>query len=385
MDNKKSIIFKLSFISALCMIIIILQIMIIPTVSRLRDVHLDEVRGYYTALHISHDAEGKVVALEEQYDGNTFNGYKGYFSLNLMNYDTDGITQRDIVYKIYKTDIKTNIHGDLYVEGVWGREIPIKDDTVKYTFNIVGEGSTKDTAVEHRLDSYATVDPDATPVGTSNTHMIEVTRNTSAGTWGDNTENEEITIIIELIEPYHEIIVANIAVSPKLIVYSVTTIEKFHTEAIRLHIQTASSFKQYIKDDGTVIEDAYLPDAFRVVLFWENAYFDNTFNTIIKHINNESNPDPGRINTPMLITPNLITTQHTLQMYIPAGSEFYIDFYPTGTNTANFYAYAELKNSSTGIYGEYDKYKHDISKTVDVSVSVGSSTTTNVQMYDISN
>ena len=380
MVSKKTLRNKLIIIACLVFTIVFIQLMITPTISRLRNVHNDEVRGYYTALHLSHDAEGKVVAVEEVNKDDVFDGYVGSFSFTINNFDNSGITQRDISYKIYTKEILQE-DGEYYVTGVWGRKIPIKPDTVKYTINIVGEGSTSATATEKELISYATTDPNATPVGASNTHMIQIKRNASAGEWVDDDENEEITIVIELNEPYHEIIVANISVSPRLIVYSLGKVEKLHTEAYRLHIQTASSFKQISNNDNS-----YLTDAFRVVLKWNDLLFDNTFNEILKHISSASNPDSMRIDRPYLIVPNIITTQKTLQMYIPAGSDFYIDFYldpSIGSPNPQIYAYAELKYAKTGKYGEYTKYSHTTSITTDVSVTIGDETKVSFNAYKI--
>lgn len=365
MVTKRTLITKLTVLISLLTVVILLQFLILPTVSRLRDVHLDEVRGYYTALHLSHDGEGKVVALEEQYVGDTPNGYKGSFSFTINNFDNDGITQRDISYKIYTKEIQKDSNGDYYVTGVWGRKIDIKPATVNYTVNIVGEGSTQETATEHNLESYATIDPDSDPVGTSASHMIEIHRKPDAPEWDENNEVEEITIVIELISPYHEIFVANILVSPRLIVYSISKVDKFHTTAYRLHIQTASSFKKITSGDNS-----YLPDAFRVILNWDGLYFDNTFNEILKHTGS-GQPDPTKISTPTLIIPNLITTQKTLQMYIPAGADFYIDFYSNGSGTPQIYTYAELKNSDSKKYSAYTKYDYNVNRTFDVNVLIG--------------
>lgn len=378
MVSKNTIKIKIAAICFLFLSIVLLQLLITPTVSRLRDIHLDEVRGYYTALHLSHDAEGKVVALEEQFNGETFNGYHGTFSFTMNNFDIDGITQRDISYKIYTKEI-LNDGDNYYVTGVWGRKIPIEPDTINYTINILDEGKTEATAVNNVLESYVTNNPDGPAVGASNSHIIEITRNPSAGYWDESKETEEITIVIELNEPYHEIVVANISVSPRLIVYSISKVEKFNTEVTRLHIQTASSFKEISSGD-----DSYLPDAFRVILKWDNLLFDNTFNDILKHIKSDETPDPSKINTPCLLTPMIITTEKTLQMYIPAGSEFYIDFFNASPGDVLIYAYAELKNSDSGEYTVYDEYNYDNNVITDVPVLVGNNSVTNLNMYKIS-
>lgn len=375
MVTKRTLTLKFAILISLLSVVIMLQFLILPTVSRLRDVHLDEVRGYYTALHLSHDGEGKVVALEEQYVDNTPNGYKGSFSFTINNFDNYGITQRDISYKIYSKEILRDTNGDYYVTGVWGRKIDIKPATINYTVNIVGEGSTVSTATEHTLQSYATIDPESDPVGTSASHMIEIHRKPDAPAWDEENEVEEITIVIELTSPYHEIVVANITVSPRLIVYSISKVDKFHTTAYRLHIQTASSFKRI--SSGA---NSYLPDAFRVILNWEGLYFDNTFNEVLKHTEN-GQPDSSKISTPTLITPNQITTQKTLQMYIPAGSDFYIDFYANGSGTPQIYTYAELKNSDTKQYAAYTKYNYSVARNFDIYVTVGTTTVNNISTY----
>ena len=380
MVTKKSLYLKFGFLCGLVLVIIILQIIIMPTISKLRDVHIDEVRGYYTALHYSHDGEGNAVALEPLYSGETIVGYNGTFSIHFSNFNEDGITQRDISYKIYTKEIK-GTEDNYYVEGVWGRHIGVKNDTKKYTVNILNEGSSKETAVENELISYATNNPDASPTGATNLHIIELTRNESAGTWDPNVEYEEVTIIIELINPYHEIIIFNVRTSPRLIVYNITQFTKFNRTVNRLFIQTANTWDAIKKG-----KDSYAPDAFRVVLHWQDLSFDNTFNKILVHTNNGNPVDPAKIITPCLITPQIITSQKTLQMYIPAGSEFYIDFYPVGNNP-KIYAYAELKLYATYPlspsleYGAYDKYDYNNNINVDVNVMIGNNTSNNIDAY----
>ena len=382
-------------------IVLLLQLTVIPTVTRYRQTEQDKVRAEYTALFFDNDGEGKVVALEELYEGNTFNGYRGTFSLNLRNFINEDITQRDIEYRIGTKNIQYNATDGYYVQGLWGKKYPIKDATVNYDFNIIGEGSylTENPYHEHTFGTdgkctdptcdevkvpgrtYAKVHSLSTKLttGTENSHIIEVTRKSSAGVWDSNKDYEEITIVIDIIQPYKDSIVFHITVSPKLIVYSISTVTKMGVDVKRLHIQTASSFKEIIYD-GNTPSDGYAPDAFRVALHWEGANFDNSFNKVLIH-SESGTPDPKFISRPCLITPSLITTQHTLQMYIPAGADFYIDFYPTSENV-QIYALAELKSAATGIYGAYTKYKHDISITDSlVPIKVGNSDKTTADYY----
>ena len=71
-------------------------------------------------------------------------------------------------------------------------------------------------------------------------------------------------------------------------------------------------------------------------------------------------------------------------MYIPAGSEFYIDFFNASPGDVLIYAYAELKNSDSGEYTVYDEYNYDNNVITDVPVLVGNNTVTNLNMYKIS-
>ena len=380
MVTKKSLYFKTGVLCGLVLIIMILQIIIMPTISKLRDVHIDEVRGYYTSLFYNHDGEGNAIALEPLYSGETIVGYNGTFSIHFSNFNEEGITQRDITYKIYTKEIEED-NGNYFVEGVWGRHISVKKDTNKYDINILNEGSTKETADEKELISYATNNPDGNPTGATNLHIIELTRKPEYSVWDPSVQYEEVTIIIELINPYREIIVFNVRTSPRLIVYNVVELKKFNRTVNRLFIQTANTW-----DRITSGEKSYAPDAFRVVFHWINQSFDNTFNTIIKHTNNNRPVDPAKINTPCLITPQEITYQKTLQMYIPAGSEFYIDFYPTG-GEFKLYAYAELKNNASYplepdlVYSAYTEYNHNVAIVTDINVMIGNEEKNQIMAY----
>lgn len=399
MITNKTLWFKLVTLCTILIVVLLLQLTIIPTVTRYRQTEKDKVRAEYTALFFDNDGEGKVVALEEMYSGTTFNGYRGTFSLNLANFINEKITQRDIEYRI---GTKTLLHDSegYYVEGIWGKRYDITDATINYEFNILGEGSnlTEDPYHVHSFKDGVCEDQDCGEVyvegkkyakvhtlntnlttGTENSHIIEVTRKASAGMWKDATDYEEITIVIDIIQPYKDSIVFHVTVSPKLIVYSISTITKMGAEIKRLHIQTASSFKEIVYNNGTP-ESGYSTDACRLALHWEGANFDNSFNKILIHSNNGT-PDPMNISKPCLLTPSLITTERTLQMYIPAGADFYIDFYPT-SSTVNLYALAEFKDAKTNTYVIYDEYAHNVSKTDTlVPIKVGNQDTTTTNYY----
>lgn len=376
MITKKNLLFKSALLLAIISVVIILQFSVIPTVTRYRQTANDRVRAEYTALFFDHDGYGKVVALEEKYDGSTFQGYYGSFSINLMNYIGEDITERDISYKIYSKQILGDSTNGYYVEGIWGKKHNITNETLNYQVNILGSASDG-SGSSQVLESYIT--KDLPKSGSTNSHIIEILRKPDTNGdgnndyWPEDVEYEEVTIVIDINDPYNDSIVFNIYVSPRLIVYSVNKISKFQTDCYRLHIQTASSFKK-------IGQTGYLPDAFRVALNWEGVYFDNTFNEVLKHSSNGT-PNPTDISTPCLLIPNLITTEHTLQMYIPAGSEFYIDFYPT-SGTITFLALAELKSNNTKKYAAYDEYDHTTIKTVDVGIYLqdNASTTTNVNI-----
>lgn len=361
MVSKKTIYFKITLLFGILTVVLLTQLIFIPTVTRFRQEENDEIRAYYTALYLNHDGEGKVVALEEKVVESAIVGYSGTLSLNVMNFIGEDITQRDIDYKIYTKEIMGNDTDGYYVQGIWNQKIEVEPATKNYTINIMGEGETEETATMHSLKCSITED-NSNAVGTTNSHMIQITKNNND--WENPQEQvEKMSIIIEVNEPYRDVFVIDIIVSTKLIVFSTAKISKMGCDVQRVYIQTASSFKQINYEEKT----GYESDAFRVTLHWDGYLLDNTFEKILKHATYGSF-DPRKINEVYLDTSHLqdgksITTDHTIVLYIPANSDFYIDFYDFDSMASSFQvlAYMELKKYAESSYTEYEEYEYTIS------------------------
>ena len=139
-----------------------------------------------------------------------------------------------------------------------------------------------------------------------------------------------------------EVFIINVKISDKLIVFSNTDALVYETTFQRLYIQSADIFshykgtteilRKYNKRGTTEAQAQYVqiaPRALLVTFKWNNFYFDvNCLKDY--HLPNDNipgiNSDAGNIDISKPYVSNLDIANKTLVMYVPQGSNFYLDF-----------------------------------------------------------
>ena len=338
--TKKIVILNLALI-----LLIAVQIIFLPTVARYVKQESDKIVASYTSLYMSSDGEGKVVSVEDKL---------GYLNLKLMNYEDSNVTQRDIEYtvsrptKFYNAngeaiaddDIETylaNPNNQLHVLDVWNQPQVVGRDTYKYIQSIAssdGETTTNNnTPEDDYLFSYEKLNNSA--VGKIHNLLIEFHRDRGS----DFNGTEDVSIIVQLSRPYREVFIINVKVSDKLIVFSNTDALVYETTFQRLYIQSADIFSHYKgateslreyenrNDSSKTVQIA--PKALQVTFKWDNFYFDvNCLKDY--HLPNDNipgiNDNVSFIDISKPYVSNLDINNKTLVMYVPQGSNFYLDF-----------------------------------------------------------
>ena len=383
--TKKIVILNLALI-----LLIAVQIIFLPTVARYVKQESDKIVASYTSLYMSSDGEGKVVSVEDKL---------GYLNLKLMNYEDSNVTQRDIEYTVsrptifYKangeaiasSEIETYLAADpsnqLHVLDVWNQPQVVGRDTYKYIQSITssdGETTTNtNTPGDDYLFSYEKLNNSA--VGKIHNLLIEFERD--RGT--DFKGTEDVSIIVQLSKPYKEVFIINVKISDKLIVFSNTDALVYETTFQRLYIQSADIFshykgtteilRKYNKRGTTKAQAQYVqiaPRALLVTFKWNNFYFDvNCLKDY--HLPNDNipgiNSDAGNIDISKPYVSNLDIANKTLVMYVPQGSNFYLDFLiidDTLLSTVDVRIDVTIidgGNKSFDIYDEiYGGYNHNI-------------------------
>ena len=383
--TKKIVILNLALI-----LLIAVQIIFLPTVARYVKQESDKIVASYTSLYMSSDGEGKVVSVEDKL---------GYLNLKLMNYEDSNVTQRDIEYTVsrptifYKangeaiasSEIETYLAADpsnqLHVLDVWNQPQVVGRDTYKYIQSIAssdGETTTNtNTPGDDYLFSYEKLNNSA--VGKIHNLLIEFERD--RGT--DFKGTEDVSIIVQLSKPYKEVFIINVKISDKLIVFSNTDALVYETTFQRLYIQSADIFshykgtteilRKYNKRGTTKAQAQYVqiaPRALLVTFKWNNFYFDvNCLKDY--HLPNDNipgiNSDAGNIDISKPYVSNLDIANKTLVMYVPQGSNFYLDFLiidDTLLSTVDVRIDVTIidgGNKSFDIYDEiYGGYNHNI-------------------------
>ena len=330
--TKKIVILNLALI-----LLIAVQIIFLPTVARYVKQESDKIIASYTSLYMSSDGEGKVVSVEDKL---------GYLNLKLMNYEDSNVTQRDIEYTISRpttfydsngvaiTDIESYLEtagNQLHVLDVWNQPQVVGRDTYKYTQSIASsDGETKNG---NYLFSYEKLNNSA--VGKIHNLLIEFHRDRGS----DFNGTEDVSIIVQLSRPYREVFIINVKVSDKLIVFSNTDALVYETTFQRLYIQSADIFSHYkgttesLREYENRIDSSktvkIAPRALQVTIKWDNFYFDvnclkdyHLSGDNIPGINNTA----GNIDISKPYVSNLDIANKTLIMYVPQGSNFYLDF-----------------------------------------------------------
>ena len=361
--TKKIVILNLALI-----LLIAVQIIFLPTVARYVKQESEKINASYTSLYMSSDGEGKVVSVEDKL---------GYLNLKLMNYEDSNVTQRDIEYTISRpttfydsngvaiTDIETYLEtadNQLYVLDVWNQPQVVGRDTYKYTQSIASsDGETKNG---NFLFSYDILYNSA--VGKIHNLLIEFRRDRGS----DFKGTEDVSIIVQLSKPYREVFIINVKISDKLIVFSNTDALVYETTFQRLYIQSADIFSHYKgateslreyenrNDSSKTVQIA--PRALQVTFTWDNFYFDvnclkdyHLSGDNIPGINNTA----GNIDISKPYVCNLDIANKTLVMYVPQGSNFYLDFLQidkTATSTVDVNIMVAIIDNTKTDYDIYD-------------------------------
>ena len=333
--TKKIVILNLALI-----LLIAFQIIFFPTVARYVKQESDKIVASYTSLYMSSDGEGKVVSVEDKL---------GYLNLKLMNYEGSNVTQRDIEYTISRptkfynangeeiadSDIEAYLAADpsnqLHVLDVWNQPQVVGRDTYKYIQSIASsDGEVKG---DNYLFSYEKLNNSA--VGKIHNLLIEFKRD--RGT--DFKGTEDVSIIVQLSKPYKEVFIINVKISDKLIVFSNTDALVYETNFQRLYIQSADIFshykgttetlREYNKQGSTTEKVQIAPRALLLTFKWDNFYFDvNCLKDY--HLSGDNipgiNDNVSFIDISKPYVSNLDINNKTLVMYVPQGSNFYLDF-----------------------------------------------------------
>lgn len=368
--TKKIVILNLALI-----LLIAVQIIFLPTVARYVKQESDKIVASYTSLYMSSDGEGKVVSVEDKL---------GYLNLKLMNYEDSNVTQRDIEYtvsrptKFYNAngeaiaddDIETYLadpNNQLHVLDVWNEPQVVGRDTYKYIQSIAssdGETTTNtNTPGDDYLFSYEKLNNSA--VGKIHNLLVEFKRD--RGT--DFKGTEDVSIIVQLSRPYKEVFIINVKISDKLIVFSNTDALVYETTFQRLYIQSADIFSHYKGDKESLREyenrnDSsktvqIAPRALQVTLTWDNFYFD--VNCLKQyHLPNDTLPGTNDVSFIDISKPyvsKLDIEKKILVMYVPQGSNFYLDFLQidkTATSTVDVNVMVAIIDNAKTDYDIYD-------------------------------
>ena len=362
--TKKIVILNLALI-----LLIAVQIIFLPTVARYVKQESDKIIASYTSLYMSSDGEGKVVSVEDKL---------GYLNLKLMNYEDSNVTQRDIEYTISRPTKFYNANGEaiadddietylktagnqLHVLDVWNQPQVVGRDTYKYTQSIASsDGETKNG---NYLFSYEKLNNSA--VGKIHNLLIEFHRDRGS----DFKGTEDVSIIVQLSRPYREVFIINVKISDKLIVFSNTDALVYETTFQRLYIQSADIFSHYKGDKESLREyenrnDSsktvqIAPRALQVTFTWDNFYFD--VNCLKQyHLPNDTLPGTNDVSFIDISKPyvsKLDIEKKILVMYVPQGSNFYLDFLQidkTATSTVDVNIMVAIIDNTKTDYDIYD-------------------------------
>ena len=338
MTEKKILKNRTIFLLASFVVLTVLLLgqLIGPSLAKYIKTEKDKVVAYYTALYLDSDGEGKTVSLENN---------QGFLNFQLMNFEDDNVTKRDITYEIYTPQIFYNENGeqlnpsdyinketpvDLYIKDVWGTPKLVGKDTYKYAQDVIATNAEKING----LDAFIYEALGSSAVGKTHNITIELNRYPYInGVKLNGIESEEkVSIVVHLIQPYEEVFIINVTTSDKLIVFSNSSVELFETPFERVFVQTANIFSYYKgtenlreytdKNDNTK-KYKMTSRAFKVSFYWENLMINETDLDRL-HIGLGNNPDPLDITKPYIISVD--TVNNVLVMYVPEGSNFHLDF-----------------------------------------------------------
>ncbi len=275
-DKRKT---KIKILSLLIFSLILVYISIawlIPTFSRYIKRTQDEIKAHYTALYFDSDGEGKTIAVE---DGS------GYVDFELRNYIDGNVTQRDIEYTISTPSVfydasgneiadPANYAGDLHVLDVWGNSKKVAKNSYLYDVEIVQNNGE---VVEEDIYKFTYEKLDVGAKGKIHAVTCKVT-----AAEGHSPLDDQISIVVQLIKPYKEVLIINMNISNRLVSFSHQEEAIYDVPFDKVYIQTADLFayhKHNTNGDRTNQENKinnyqFTSYAFRLSIKWSGYVLD---------------------------------------------------------------------------------------------------------------
>lgn len=353
----------------------------------------DNIVGNFTNLYFSHNGDGTTAIMEEETTGD----YVGYISLTAFNYETDSngtthVTPRQIQYRF--VGIGTiGLNTDNTFTDDWGTVYQLTNSaavtaSTYYTVEPVDEsgGNGYDTSASGgepydrcSLGGQTTTDAAGEEVGVqaSDTNMIKITRNASAG---DLTDTETFYIIIEITSPYQEYAFFEVDASTSLIAVANSGTNSndnyFGYDQLTLNIQTAREYG-YTTDNNVQV-DSSLPamvtltwtSQTAVIFDYDRLITDTEGNfTALTSVLTPPSTDGGSFTgtwppsggwyavSTTTTTEGTTTATTTVTLFLPQASNLNLYFYvpesytckiaawfavPDGDNAYNVYSYTEI-------------------------------------------
>lgn len=364
LGRKFRFLFTLLVVLSLLLVVFVLD----STVSRYIKQERDEIYATYTSLYFESDIKNGSVVLENN---------EAYFNFKLRNYVGEDITKRKVVYTItnpsYVTidkkpitvDSKGNMTvdggaytGEQYVLDVWGEPQLVGSDSHNYNIQILENDGEKVDTNKYQFPYENGTEGQAT----SHTITVKIDRIAE----GDLSSNENISIVVQLNEPYAEVFIINVKIMNHLISYSLTTKKIYETTFDVIDIQTANIFSyeekngnytqravQVIEDDVNYIYE-YTSKPFKIEYKFKGFYIEwinlNDLHIDIFDVNDTEDKENIVNNYLGQITNNKDSGSITL--YAPQSSNFSVEFLKVNdTNSITTMVYVYLKKYSVDNYG----------------------------------
>ena len=355
------------------------------THSRYIEQQKDQVYANYTALYFDSNVKTATLALENDV---------AYINFDLMNFIGEDVTKRDIIYDIVtpdkyynnKAEVVTPDGSDnLHVLDEWDQPVKIGKDTYKYKTEVI-ENTGEDGGNSDYKFTYETISSGGSEgevsgekgVGKTHNVTVKLTRTESSAL----TVGESVSLVIQLSEPYAEILIIDLVILDKLITFSNNKGTMFDTEFEKLSIQSVNIYSHV--QSGTNYIERNVPDeenlffssyGFKVTVYYDNLILDdNSLDQL--HI-----PNNGQVGSNIDITkPYLIdmkfnsSSNGEIVLYVPQASSFDINFLKTSSDykfEVKVEAYIYNKTSDTYSYVLYDTalggYEHNASSKYEVA------------------
>lgn len=258
---------KLKLLTVLLSTLIICLVVVVvdETISRYIKQERDEIYATYTSLYFESDLKNGTVVLENN---------EAYLSFKLKNYIGEDITKRDITYEIKSPNYVTKqgdeivvdqfgnmtvnsneYTGEQYVKDVWGAPQLVGNDSHKYDVDIIDNDGVKVSDTLYKFPYQTSTEGQAS----SHTITVKIQRIASS----TFTKDEDISVVVQLNEPYHEVLIINVKIMNHLISYSHTTSKVFETTFDAIKLQTVNVFshvydeaKKYYVDRIRTVEES---------------------------------------------------------------------------------------------------------------------------------